>query len=551
MSRSRENSLGLPRRLLLGAGAALPFALTGARAQNVPPPPSAPRGQVVVGLSQEPTVFNPLMPSIEVDQGVWWNLFDPLWGVDSDGNLTPALAKEVPSVENGGISKDGLSWTIRLKEGVTWHDGTSFTAEDVKFTIDLLNNPSFRARTRLGANLVRDITIKGPHEISWRMEKAYSPYLSLLAWTFIVPKHLLASASDPNTAPFNNAPVGTGPFRWGERVPGDHLTLLANTKYHGTGPYLERVVFKYIPDLTVLYTQFRTGQIDHASIQGILANFYEEAKKLKGLVLSVNPSQQVEAIAPNLEFPALADKAVRQALYHGINKQAITDIVYYGLPKPTESFYPRQSWAYNADLPAHRYDPAAANKILDEAGWKRGARGIREKNGVRLEFNSSTTAGNPLREQVQQLLAQDWQNIGASMKIANMPAAVIWGEFFTMSKFQSVLVSATYQTGNDPDCAFRFSSKATPAKGGAGSNTMQYSNPEVDRLLDEATATFDREERRTAYQKVQALVRDDLAILPIYQPAPVEGLKEGLIGYKPNINVQSNCWNMATWYWAR
>ncbi|MFC0407267.1 peptide ABC transporter substrate-binding protein [Roseomonas elaeocarpi] len=545
----RATGLNMSRRALLALSAS-GAAIGAAKAQSTPPP-SAPRGQIVVGLSQEPTVFNPLMPSIEVDQGVWWALFNPLWGVDEEGNLTPQLATEVPSTANGGISADGLTWKLRLREGVTWHDSTPFTAEDVKFTIELLNNTAFRARTRQGHNLVREITIASPHEISWRMEKAYAPYLSLLAWTFIVPKHILAGASDPNTAPFNNAPVGTGPFRWGERVPGDHITLTANTKYFGEGPYLERVVFKYIPDLTVLYTQFRTGQIDHASISGILANYYEDAKKLKGLVLSVNPSQQVEAIAPNLGFPALADKAVRQALYQGMNKQAITDIVYYGLPKPTESFYPRQSWAFNADLPAHSYDPAKANKILDDAGWKRGARGIREKNGVRLEINTSTTAGNPLREQVQQLLVQDWQGIGVALKIANMPAAVIWGDFFINSKFQSVLVAATYQTSNDPDCAYRFHSNAIPAKGGSGSNTMQYVNPQVDALLDEASSNFDRDARRAAYQKVQALVRDDLAILPIYQPAPVEGYKEGLVGYKPNVNVQSNCWNIGTWYWVR
>lgn len=541
----------LSRRSLMALGGAGLLAGHAARAQRAaPPPPANPRGQVVVGLSQEPTVFNPLMAAIEVDQGVWWNLFDPLWGVDPAGNLTPQLARQVPSVENGGISEDGLTWKIALRDDVLWHDGTPFTAEDVKFTLELINTPGFRTRTRQGHDLVREVTVTGPHEISWRMEKPYAPYLSLLAWTFIVPKHILAKADDPNTAPFNNTPIGTGPFRWGERVPGDHLTLAANEKYFGPGPYLERVVFKYIPDLTALYTQFRTGQIDHTSIQGILANYYEEAKKIRGVRISVNSSPQVEAIAPNLGHPVLSDKAVRQALYAAINKQAIIDIIYYGLPKPTESFLPRESWAFNPDLPKQSYDPAKANKILDEAGWKRGARGIREKNGLPLEFAVSTTAGNPLREQVQQLLMQDWQGIGAAMKINNMPAAVIWGEFYTRSKFQSVLVSSTYMTGNDPDCSIRFASWATPAKGGSGANYYQYANPELDKQLEIGATSFGREARKAAYHKVQEIIRDDLVLLPIYQPAPVEGIKEGLIGYQPNVNVSSNCWNIGSWYWA-
>ncbi|MDJ0389597.1 peptide ABC transporter substrate-binding protein [Roseomonas sp. E05] len=551
ISAAHAPSSGFSRRSLLALSGAGLLAGRTARAQGAaPPPPAAPRGQVVVGLSQEPTVFNPLMASIEVDQGVWWNLFNPLWGVDPEGNLTPQLAREVPSVENGGVSEDGLAWKIVLRDDVVWHDGTPFTAEDVKYTLELINTPGFRARTRQGHELVREITVTGPHEITWRMEKAYAPYLSLLAWTFIVPQHILAKADDPNTAPFNNAPVGTGPFRWGERVPGDHLTLVANEKYFGTGPYLERVVFKYIPDLTALYTQFRTGQIDHTSIQGILANYYAEAKKIRGVRISVNASPQVEAIAPNLAHPALGDKAVRQALYAAINKQAIIDIIYYGLPKPTESFFPKESWAYNPDLPKQSYDPAQANKILDEAGWKRGGRGIREKNGVPLEFAVSTTAGNPLREQVQQVLMQDWQGIGAAMKINNMPAAVIWGEFYTQSKFQSVLVSSTYMTGNDPDCSIRFASWATPAKGGSGSNYYQYANSELDRLLATGVTSFNREARKDAYREVQQIIRDDLVLLPIYQPAPVEGIKEGLIGYQPNVNVSSNCWNIGSWYWA-
>jgi len=545
---SEPSTFHLLRRreaLLLGGGALL--AARGARAQM----PTKPTGQVIVGLSQEPTVFNPLMPAIEVDQGVWWNLFNPLWGVDAAGNFTPQLAVEVPSLENGGISADGLTWKVKLRESVTWHDGEKFSAEDVKYTLDLINTASFRAGNRQGHNLVREIAITGPYEITWRMERAYAPYVSQLAWTFIVPKHVLSTAADPNTAAFNNSPIGTGPFRWVERVSGDHLTLTANERYFGKGPYLERVVFKYIPDLTAMYTQFRTGQIDQLGINGLLANFYEEAKTLKGRVVSVNPSAAIELLAPNLAVPVLAEKAVRQALYAGINKQAIIGIIYYGLPKPTETFYPPELWAYNPNLPAHKFDPAAASAILDKAGWARSGQGTRMKDGKPLEFAVSTTSGDPLREQVQQLLMQDWQQIGVSLKIDNKPAAVMWGEFYIQSKFQTALVGSTFMTGNDPDCSYRFSSAATPVKGGAGSNQYQYVNPEVDKALVIGQTSFDRSVRQAAYRKVQELVRDDLAILPLYRYQPVEGYREGLKGYQPNVNVRSNCWNIGSWYWEK
>ena len=537
------------RRELLGAAGASLLTAPGL-AQTTPPPPAQPKGQVIIGVSQEPTRFHPLAPAIEVDQGVWWNLFSPLWNVQPDGSYVPMLAREVPSVENGGISPDGLVWRIRLREGVKWHDGAPVTAEDVKFTLDLINNPDFRAASRSGHNLVRDLQVVGPHEITWRMAEPYAPYPSRLAWTFIVPKHLLEKVSDINNPPFLGQPVGTGPFKWGERVPGDHITLLANRDYFGEGPYVERLVFKYIPDLTVMYTQFRTGEIDHTSIQGITADLYQQAQTLRERIVSKTPSGSVESITVNLGWSFMDQRPVREALYLAMNKKAVIDAIYYGVPAATESIYPQQSAFYNPDLPKHEHNPAKANAILDAAGWARGRDGVRAKGGVRLEFDNSTTAGNQVREQAQQLLMQDWKAIGAAMKISNMPGAVIWGDFWSMSKFQSVMVGVTFGIGADPDVTDRLASTAIPARGGSGRNTSQYSNPEVDALLKAGMTTFDPARRREIYRKVQAHVREDLPILPLFQSASVEGRKKGLIGYQPNINTLSNCWNCGSWYWA-
>src|SRR5690606_4588873 len=244
-------------------------------------PPENPTGQIIIAFSQEPTVFNPHLLHIEVDEGIHFAVFDPLFGVDQDGNFTPALAVEVPSVENGGISADGLSWKVTLRDDVKWHDGTPFTAEDVKFTIELLMNPDFRSWRRTGHEHVRNLTVVSPTEITWTMDKPFAPYTAILASTFIVPKHAFEGV-DPNEAPFNNAPIGTGAFKWARRVAGDHIELVANPDYFGDGPYLERVVVKYIPDMTVLYTQFKTGDIDVAGLQWITPDHYEEAKQLEG-----------------------------------------------------------------------------------------------------------------------------------------------------------------------------------------------------------------------------------------------------------------------------
>ena len=213
------------RRSVLQFAAAVPLLGTAARAQTKPKP----SGQVIVGLSQEPTVFLPLLPHIEVDDGIYMSLFSPLWAVDPKGELLPRLAIEIPSAENGGVSADGLNWRIKLRGDVTWHDGKPFTAEDVKFTLGLLQDPKFPAGSRAGHERLKDITVVSPTEITWRMDEPFSPYASILAWTWMVPKHLLEGQADPMSSPFLRAPVGTGPFKWGDRVPGDHITLLANT----------------------------------------------------------------------------------------------------------------------------------------------------------------------------------------------------------------------------------------------------------------------------------------------------------------------------------
>jgi peptide/nickel transport system substrate-binding protein len=513
-------------------------------------PPDKPTGQVVIGFSQEPTVFNPHLLHIEVDEGVHWNLFSPLFGVAPDGSFTPYLATEVPTVENGGISEDGLSWHVKLRDDVRWHDGTPFTAEDVKFTFDLIVDPKFNTARRVGHDLIRDIKVMSPTEISWKMEKAYAPYPSILAWTFMVPKHILEKEPDPNNAAFNNAPIGTGPFKWGERVAGDHILLVANEDYFGDGPYLERAIFKYVPDLTVLYTQFKTGDIDYIGIQGITADHYAEAKDLPDRVVSPVPAGFIETLSLNLARPQLAEKAVRQALYHGMDKQSIIEAIYYNLPTSAESYMPAESAYINKDLPKHEYDPEKARKLLDEAGWAPGGDGIREKGGVRLEIVNATTAGNHVREQAQQYLQQSWREIGVAMTINNLPPAVMWGEHWMQSQFDTAFAGIAFLTGPDPDASDYFDSRAINAQGGAGQNTFQYKNEEIDKLLQKGATTLRIEERQEVYKQVQAIIRDDLPFLPIFQYAQVEGTKAGLMGFTPNINVRCNTWNVNEWYWA-
>ena len=539
----------LSRRRLLVTTAVLGAAsVVGPRASFAQGKPK-PDGQVIIGFSQEPTVFDPRLAHIEVDEGVYMSLFSPLWAVDPKGNLLPRLAAEIPTAANGGISADGLTWTIKLRSGVTWHDGTPFTADDVKFTIESVMADGFPAYSRTGHEFVTNIQTPAPDRITWTMKKPFAPYLSILAWFFIVPKHKLEGQSPLNET-FVQNPIGTGPFKWKERISGDHITLTANESYFGDGPLLATAIYKYIPDLTVMFTQFHTGDIDYIGLQGVSADHYDEAMKFADRTVVKAPESFVECFYFNLGLPQFQDKAVRQALYLAFDKDSIIQQLYYGIPVPTESYLPQQSWAYNPNLPKHEYSPDKAKQMLDAAGWKPGADGVREKNGVKLSFSNSTTAGNHLREQVQQLLQQDFQAIGVAMTIKNLPPAVMWGDYWIKSHFESAIVGLDFMVGPDPDASDYLSSASIAAKTGSGQNTMQYASPVVDQLLQEGATTVDQAKRIPIYQKMQAVLRDDLPFLPQHQYVEIEGTKSKLQGFVPNINTRSNSWNVETWHWV-
>ena len=548
-----DASIGNPtRRDFVFAGAAF-FALGSlglAASAQTSAPRTKPTGQAILGFSQEVTVLHPLMTSNEVDQGVWWNLFSPLWMLDAEGKFVPLLAKAIPTVENGGISADGLTWRVELRHDVKWHDGKPMTSEDVRYSINLMKNPAFRARNRTAFELITSVGVEGDHVITWTLKEPYAPLASVLSWTFIVPAHILSQNPDPNAPQFAASPIGTGPFRFVSRKTGDHVILEANPNYFGKGPYLNRLIFKYVPDLNAMYTQFKTGEIDFIGLQGIPANFYKEAAALRGRHVHAAPRNAVENLTLNLAHPALADKAVRKALNIAIDRQSICDLVYYGIPTPANNYLPPTHWAYNPNLPKPEYDLKKAAAMLDQAGWVRGPDGIRVKNGVRLSFTNSTVTGNQLRSQTQQLIADEFKKIGVEMLIKNLVAAVLWADFWRNSEFDSLMTAPTYTIASDPDVTHRFGSGAIPKETKSGSNVSQYKNSGVDALLARGRQEYNVAKRKEIYAKVQELINDDLPFLPLFNSVEIEGTKAGLDGYAANVNALANSWNAATWRWT-
>ncbi|WP_159261597.1 peptide ABC transporter substrate-binding protein [Komagataeibacter xylinus] len=547
MSENRNFSPG--RRRFLCGGAAAAAAVVLPRPARAADGPAAGKNQVVIGISQEPTVFNPLLPHIEVDEGIYLNLFSPLWSIDDKARLCPELARVVPTQENGLVSEDGLVWTIPLRENVRWHDGRPFSANDVMFTLALLKYTEFPAFSRQGYEYMERVEQTGPFEIRWHMNKPFAPLHSIVANTFIVPRHKFESVEKWSESHFAEHPVGTGPFQWEQRLSGEKIVMKANPLFYGVRPALDYVTFSYIPDLTVMFTQFQVGAIDYIGMQGIPPNRYHEALQIPGRQIIAIPQAFLEGFIFNTGRPQFQEQAVRNAIYMALDKESVRKYLYQDILESTESYLPRQSPYFNPDLPPHVFDPAQARHILADAGWKKGRDGILQKEGVRLEFTNSTTSGNQLREQTQEVFQENLADIGMRMHIRNMPPAVMWGEYWIMSEFDTALSSVDYMLGADPACGSYFDSRNIPAHHGAGQNIFEYENREVDHLLHMGNMTLDTTKRKEIYDQVQEALRRELPVAPLFQVVSIEGKKTSLSGCRPNINVRSTCWNVHEWQW--
>lgn len=538
----------LQRAAAAGLGAtalaALPPRLNSASAQEG-------GGELIVGASQEPVNYNPLLyantgPETLPDV----LMFDSLMKIIPDGTFVPVLATEVPTVENGGISEDGLTWTFHLRDDVTWHDGAPFTSADVKFTWDTVMNPDVAVRSRTGHDKVSSVETPDDYTVVMTLQEPFAPFQSL--WTTgvtsIVPAHILGEVDDINTAPFNTAaPIGTGPFKFVERVGGDHLTVERNPDYHLGAPNLERIIIKIVPEIPVLFTQFRTGEVQVVDYQGLQPDRWDEIQDGEGLTKVASPGNFVEFIYFNLSKPQFQDKAVRKAIYHATDVATLIDIIYYGLHIPTLTYLPPSSWAYNPDVQTYPFDLEVAAAMLDEAGWLVADDGIRAKDGVRLSFGMSTSAGNQARESSQQVLQQNYAEIGIELIIDNRPASTLWTEDVPAGNFDTLMVAWDNPIPSDPDPTSRLHSTMIPADGGGGANYVQFKNTDADALMERAVIETDQAARAEIYRELQDLLAEELPWAPLMNFVDLFGHVSNLEGYEANPYSSSNFGNANEW----
>ena len=526
--------------LLLGTGC-------GSRDKTGPAvPPAAqlqPGGQLIYGSLQEPNTLNPLLSDLLATAEIGSLIFSGLVQTNDKGEWVADLASEVPTRQNGGVSADGLTVVYRLRPGVTWHDGTPFTSADVKFTWELIMNRRANVVSREGYERISAVETPDANTVIVRYRQFYAPYLTLFGT--ILPKHRLEGEADLNKAAFNRAPVGTGPFRMREWRIAEAIYLEANPAYFKGRPNLDSLVYRFIPDVSIMLTQLKGGEVDIVSNIGL--NQLEQVKAVGGVRAVVTPNMIWEHLDFNLDNALFQDMRVRQAIALGLDRQAIIANLLKGVASPAVGDQSPLSWAFNPALKAPARDLGAARELLAQAGWKPGPDGVMVREGRRLAFTLVTTAGNKTREAVAQAIAQQLKELGVSVAVRPVEVPAFFGDVLKARRFEAALYA--WVAGLDPDNSSLWHSKNIPGAGNGyqGQNYPGWKSREADALLEVGERTVDLEGRRQAYFRIQELIVAEAPVIPLYFRSNIDAVRDVVVNYRPNPTQAGNLWNAREW----
>ncbi len=485
--------------------------------------------KVVVGSQFEPKVLNGLAPDA-VSKSAVDILFDGLVRANQKQELVPRLA------DKWDISSDGLTYTFHLHPNVKWQDGEPFSADDVVFTYQtLLAQP--KGATILPKSDYTGITdVKAPESatVAFTLKTPDASFLSKLQ-VGILPKHVLATA-DWATTTFNRQPIGTGPFTLASWQSGQQLVFKANPNYWGGKPGLDEIDWKVIPDANTLAAQLTNGEIDGAGLSVTSTPRFRQDNRFK-LYETLGADTY---IGFQLDNPTFKDARVRKALAMAIDTDSIVKNVTKGEAIPATSLMNSHNWSYNSALRPYAYDVAAANQLLDQAGWVKNSDGMRSKNGQPLKFEFLTNSEQQERKDVAQIAKQAWHDIGADVDVQFLDLNTFIFERVLKSKFDTMLIAGTVNI--DPDYLRRNLATSSIA---AGFNFLHYSNPALDTLLDKGVTLTNQNDRKAVYDQAQQLIQDDTALISLYYPKSVYAFKRSVTGVDPtDLNLY---WNVEKW----
>ncbi len=456
---------------------------------------------------------------------------------DAHGDATvPELATEIPSKKNGGISADGKSITFHIRKNVKWSDGAPFDADDVVFSTNEINNPANNIVSRDGWDQIVKIDEPDKFTVTYHLKAPYSSFAETFFSTasanpVIVPKHLLSSYKSLNTVPYNALPVGIGPFKYTQWKRGDSVVMVRNPLYFRGAPKLDRIIFKIIPDRNTTLAQLKTHEID--LWLPISPHFYPQATAIPGVTGLSIPGYYFDHLDFNLQHPVLKDLAVRQALRYGIDRDTMIKKVENGLYERSESPVTPASNFY-LKLPLVPFDIAKGNALLDRAGWKRGADGIRSKNGLRLSMAFSSSAGSPDADTEIEIIRNGWKQLGVDFTVKRFLASSMFapeaeGGVIYGGKFDAILFA--WGSAPNEDMSNLYACYRFPPD---GQNVMRWCDKKATAAMDRVKVNYDFGIRKAANDEVQRAVYADVPTVVIDARKELFAYSTDITGWHPN-----------------
>jgi peptide/nickel transport system substrate-binding protein len=522
---------------------------------------------------QGATLLNPHFANGTKDQDGSRIFYEPLASWDPDGNLAPNLAAEIPSVQNGGVAKDGKSVTWKLKKNVVWHDGKPFTADDCLFTWEYCADP---ATASVSIGTYKDVKVDkiDSHTVKVTYAKPTpfwaDPFVGVRG--MIIPKHLFAAFKGDKSreAPTNLKPVGTGPYRFVDFKPGDMVRGELNPNYHMPNrPYFDTIEMKGGGDaISAARAVIQTGEFDYAwNIQvedEILKRLEQGGKGRTDIVAGGNiehiqcnftdPNKEVdgERSSSKTTHPTLSDPAVRQALNLLVDRASVQEQIYGRTGIATANFLTAPS-RFVSKTTKYEFNVDKANQILEAAGWKKGSDGIRVKDGKKLKFLYQTSINQP-RQKTQAIVKQAAAKAGIEMELKSVTASVFFSsDVANLDTFPHFITDiqmfTTTMTQPDPELFMnQFVSWEIAGKDNKwqGRNVTRWKSEEYDKLYRAAESEMDAVKRGALFIKMNEMVIQNVVVIPVVQRPRVttvlNSLKVEASGW------DSDFWNLHDWY---
>jgi peptide/nickel transport system substrate-binding protein len=498
-------------------------------------PAAPPAGVVRFDLANDPTTLNPLFmhPDASSAEAQAARLvYEPFVDLDTQGRPEPVLLARIPSRANGDLSTNGRTIVYRLRPNVLWSDGKPLTSADVLYTLRQIMDPKNPVRSHAGYDLIDTASAPGPLTVVLHLKKAWAP--AVLTYFSYGPNPQVVL---PAHVPLAQLPsVGDGPFSFVSWQRGDRIEYRANPRYWRGAPHAQSLDVRIATDPQTNLLMLQSGALDWNLVAPVQIKI---ATRDPHVLLRAAKTAVVAALVFNTQRAPLDDPLVRRAIAASIDRSAISTKITLGMYPVTNQLQPEWSWAYDPAVRQPAFDPRDADALFDAAGWKRGANGMRAKNGVplRLAYTAfpETVSGVRIAAMVQAMLRQR----GVDVAVTSVPNAMLFLPVTgTLAKGRFDIAYVPYTMGADPD-----DSDVLACNG--ASNYMHWCDRETDVLEARALGATAQPERRAIYRQIAERVAVQVPLLYLFNARYVYAYRSRLTGFAPNAFLPT--WN--AWEW--